>query len=210
MNNSSAIMKGSGNNNTALILSIVAFVALIIICLCCMCLSLILIVGEETTIESRDNIEETKLEEPVESNESEQTNSASPIQVNDLIWTVLSAENLGNSISSNNEFIPELTKEEGIFVKVTFTVENTSDNIAFPSQPDMFAADSGQEYQSITNQYSYVESDESYLIFESLDPKEAKEFVTIFSTPNIESFRLRVEGNNFIDKEDAFIEVSLD
>lgn len=102
------------------------------------------------------------------------------VLVGEVRWKMLSAEELGNQLVSNNQFIDPLMTS-GKFVRVRFEIENRSTDTRTFAGMDLVDAQ-GRKYTSSSDALMFIENAEICLI-ENLNPNIVKTCTVIFEVP---------------------------
>lgn len=100
--------------------------------------------------------------------------------VDEVRWKVLAAENLGNTLQSDNQFIDDKTTS-GMYIRVRFELENLSNDMLTFAGIDL-ADDQGRTYTRASDAFSYLPDDESCTL-ENLNPNITKTCTHIFEVP---------------------------
>lgn len=95
-------------------------------------------------------------------------------------WKVLSAENLGDTITSTNQFMPPI-KSSGNWISVRLEVKNVGTKAKYFVDPQIIDS-LGTKYLKSTETMFYVPADE-YPILENMNPGIAKTFTIIYDVP---------------------------
>jgi hypothetical protein len=102
------------------------------------------------------------------------------VKVGDITWKVLSAQNLGKLIKSNNQFIKDL-KTSGSFVAVRYEVANAGTREVFYLTPDLLD-ESGRRFGSTSDAIFHIPEDEQCLL-EQINPGITKTCQGIYEVP---------------------------
>jgi hypothetical protein len=97
----------------------------------------------------------------------------------DSKWKVLSAENLGSTLTSPLGD----KKTEGTFIKVSFSVVNTTKSEDSILETQKILAASGASYQQLDDVNSYLKEGESEMTLEQLPAGLTKNFSAIYEVP---------------------------
>lgn len=102
------------------------------------------------------------------------------VQVGDVRWKITKAEDLGQELKSDNEFI-ESKKTGGKFIGVSFEMENLA------AEQKSFAGlslvdDKGRKFEASSDAFMFIEQNEQ-CIFENLNPNVTKNCKVIFEVP---------------------------
>lgn len=130
------------------------------------------------------------------------------VRVGDVRWKVLSAENLGNVLKSDNKFTKDL-KTSGAFVKVRFEIENLSNDMLSYSGADL-ADDKERKFKHSAEAFSFIPDEEQSLIVTNLNPNISKTITEIYEVPaNATGLRFYVGDLKFLGGEEAMIDLGL-
>lgn len=103
------------------------------------------------------------------------------VTVDEVRWKILSAEDLGNKITDDNEFTKDLTTS-GKFIKIRFEIENRSKEMLSFVGLDLLDSQ-GRKYTRSSDVFGVIESDELCML-ENLNPNITKTCTHIFEVPN--------------------------
>jgi hypothetical protein len=130
------------------------------------------------------------------------------VRVGDIRWKVLSAENLGNTLKSDNEFIKDL-KTSGVFIKVRFEIENLSNDMVSYSGADL-ADDKERKFKHSSEAFSFIPDEEQSLIVTNLNPNLTKTITEIYEVPaNATGMSFYVGDLALFGGEEAMIDLEL-
>jgi hypothetical protein len=101
--------------------------------------------------------------------------------VGDVRWKVLSAENLGNVLKSNNRFAKDL-KTSGTFVKVRFEVENLSNDLLSYGGADLVDI-KGRKFTQSSDALSFISEEEQSVLVTNINPNISKTITEIYEVP---------------------------
>jgi hypothetical protein len=102
------------------------------------------------------------------------------VTVDEMRWKVLAAENLGTTLTSDNEFIDDRTTT-GRFVQVRFEMENLSKDLLSYAGLDL-VDDQGRSFKQSSDVFQFIPNQES-CVFENLNPNVAKSCTVIYEVP---------------------------
>lgn len=102
------------------------------------------------------------------------------VLVGEVRWKILSAENMGNKLTDENQFTEDVTTS-GKFIKVRFEIENRSKDMKTFAGLDLVDSQ-GREYKSASNVFMFIETSEA-CIFENLNPNIVKPCMSIYEVP---------------------------
>jgi hypothetical protein len=103
------------------------------------------------------------------------------IQVGDVRWKVLSVENMGDTLKSDNQFTKDL-KTSGSFVKVQFEIENLSKDMLSYGGADL-RDDKDRTFTHSSDAIMFIPEEERSLILSNLNPNIAKTITEIYEVP---------------------------
>jgi hypothetical protein len=103
------------------------------------------------------------------------------VRVGDVRWKVLSAENLGKVLKSNNRFIKDL-KTSGTFVKVRFEVENLSNDLLSYGGADLVDI-KGRKFTQSSDALSFISEEEQSVLVTNINPNISKTITEIYEVP---------------------------
>jgi hypothetical protein len=102
------------------------------------------------------------------------------VKVGDITWKVLTAENLGQVLKSNNQFIDDV-KTSGSFVSVRYQVTNGGTAATYYTAPDLLDS-TERKFSSSSNVLFFIPDDEQ-CIFEELNPGISKTCQAVYEVP---------------------------
>ena len=102
------------------------------------------------------------------------------VLVGDVRWKILSAENLGNQLLSDNQFVDPLNTA-GKFIKVRFEIENRSKDMQSFLGFDLVDSQ-GREFTASSDAIMFIDNNES-CILENLNPNLPKVCTVIYEVP---------------------------
>lgn len=127
------------------------------------------------------------------------------IVFNDSKWTVLSAEDLGASIRG---LLDQTKSTEGKFVKVKFTVVNTTkEEDSILGTPKLVASD-GAKYEQLNAAGLFLPQGEKEMMLEQLPSRIKKNFSAIYEVPK-DASALRFEARSLSGFNTKYVEVDL-
>lgn len=100
----------------------------------------------------------------------------------DSEWVVLSAEDLGSTLSSGNRFVENATTP-GKFVRVTFRVTNKQTQEERILQVPEIRDAQGRTFRNFDRASMYLADGQSTMIMEALPASMPKEFTEIYEVP---------------------------
>lgn len=126
----------------------------------------------------------------------------------DSKWTVISAENLGSTLKSPSPGLIENKQTEGRFIKVKYTITNTSkDEETLMHRPKILSGD-GAKYEQSTDVSIYLGDGEKEFTLDSLPSRIKKTFVAIYEVPK-DASKLRFQTRSLESFGTKHIEVDL-
>jgi hypothetical protein len=102
------------------------------------------------------------------------------VVVDEVRWKILTAEKLGNTLTSDNEFIDDLTTS-GTFVRVRFEIENLSKDMLSFAGLDL-VDDQERTFTRSSDTIMFIDEGESCLL-ENLNPNITKTCTHIYEVP---------------------------
>jgi hypothetical protein len=100
--------------------------------------------------------------------------------VAEMRWNILAAEDLGDTLKSDNTFIKDL-KTSGRFVKIRFEMENRSKDLLSYLGVDLVDSQ-GRTFKSSSDALQFIPEDE-VCILENLNPNIIKTCTVIYEVP---------------------------
>ncbi|MFT5196261.1 MAG: hypothetical protein ACI85U_003292 [Candidatus Promineifilaceae bacterium] len=100
------------------------------------------------------------------------------IRIGDVIWEVISVEDLGSIIKSDNQFIDDL-ETKGKFLRVNFTIENISNDELILSGTSV-TDDKGREYEDTSDAWSILSESVECSFLEPIRPYISQNCMFIF------------------------------
>lgn len=102
------------------------------------------------------------------------------VQVDQMRWKVLAAEDLGTTLHSDNQFVKDKTSG-GRFVRVRFELENLSKDMLSFAGLDLVDAQ-GRTFKAASDAFAFIPQEEQ-CILENLNPNVAKSCTAIYEVP---------------------------
>lgn len=102
------------------------------------------------------------------------------VMVDEVRWRILTAEDMGNLITDDNQFTDDL-KTSGKFIKMRFEIENRSKDMLSFIGLDLID-NQGRSYTSSSNTYMFID-DSEMCILENLNPNITKTCTHIYEVP---------------------------
>ena len=100
------------------------------------------------------------------------------VRVDEVRWHVLSAEDLGDTLSSSNRFVDSKTTA-GRFIQVRFEIENLSNDLLSYGGLDL-VDNRGREYASYSESFMFLPDEEECSFIENLNPNIPKICTVIY------------------------------
>ena len=100
------------------------------------------------------------------------------VRVDEVRWHVLSAEDLGDTLSSSNRFVDSKTTA-GRFIRVRFEIENLSNDLLSYGGLDL-VDNRGREYASYSESFMFLPDEEECSFIENLNPNIPKICTVIY------------------------------
>lgn len=127
--------------------------------------------------------------------------------VDQVRWKVISAENMGDVLESDNQFVGE-KKTSGVFVEVRFELENLSNDMLSFTGLDL-VDDQNREFTSSSDGLMFIDKAER-CVFENLNPNIVKSCSAIYEVPaNAKGLKARVGDLKMFGAQEALIELGL-
>jgi hypothetical protein len=129
------------------------------------------------------------------------------VLVDEMRWKILSAEDLGNTLKSDNTYIKDL-KTSGRFVKVRFEMENRSKDLLNYAGLDLVDSQD-RSFKNASGALSFI-PEEEMCVFENLNPNIVKTCTVIYEIPaNASGLHAEVTGLTFLGSAKALIDLGL-
>jgi hypothetical protein len=126
------------------------------------------------------------------------------VMVGDVRWKFLSAENLGNVLTSGNQFIEDKTTA-GKFIKVRFEMENRSNDMLTYTGINLVDSQ-GRSFTDYSEQYMYLPDNETCTFIENLNPNVPRACTVIFEVaPDAVGLQANVGDFEMFGSAEAFI-----
>jgi len=139
----------------------------------------------------------TKVPKPTNTPKPEPTATPVPgigqeVDTGAVLWVVLKAEDLGQTLKSDNQFI-DSKKTEGRFISVSYKAENQGDDKRYFEAPELIDA-KGRKFNDYDESLFFI-SDDEQCVFEELNPNVAKTCTVIYEVAaDATGLRARVTG----------------
>lgn len=132
--------------------------------------------------------EEVTEEEVVSSTERGTKENPWPVgtEVNDgeIIWKIISAEDIGNILKSTNMFYEDKTTA-GKFIKVEAIIKNIGTDTVDTTFITFKILDSNsRKFSELTESFAYIENEDSLEIIEEINPGMERNYTFIFEVPS--------------------------
>jgi hypothetical protein len=128
--------------------------------------------------------------------------------VGEVRWRVLAAEDLGNTLTSDNILIEDMTTP-GQFIRLQFEIENLSS--ATKTFSSINLVDSrGRSFNTLTDAFWFIPQTEQCIGFEQLNPGVPKLCSVIFEVPaDAENLQAQVGDLEILGGDEALINLGL-
>ena len=100
------------------------------------------------------------------------------VRVDEVRWRMLSAEDLGDTLSSDNRFVDSKTTS-GRFIQIHFEIENLSNDMLTFGGVDL-VDNRGREYASYSESFMFLPDEEECSFIENLNPNIPKICTVIY------------------------------
>ncbi len=222
MNRSRAAGMGQGFNfGVGMIAAIVVVILLAIGCICAFCVvtvsAVAIVSSDETRPTARTDRNSSRFEPAGSAGERNQPGGGGSAPVagigqdvlaGDVRWTVLDAQDMGNTLQSNNDLIDPMTTG-GRFVRVRFEIENRSSEARTFTGVSLVDAQ-GRTFEDSTETLIGFVDNEERCIFEQLNPNVPRICTTIFEVPaDAAGLQVKVTNLALFGAEEAFIDLAL-
>ncbi|MFQ5493693.1 MAG: DUF4352 domain-containing protein [Candidatus Dojkabacteria bacterium] len=130
-----------------------------------------------------------------------------PAKMEDLVWTVVSARDEGDTMRAQNDFLEDCVSTSGKYVSVTFSIKNNSKDAV--NLVDINIVDSaGREYEEATTVFSCTGS--TTVFFEKVNPGLTETFTTVFEVPSdAKGLLLQVGNLELFQPQFSYIELGI-
>jgi len=129
------------------------------------------------------------------------------VQLAEVRWTIRAAEDLGQTLKSDNQFIKDKTTS-GHFVRVQFDIENLSKDMLTFAGLDL-VDDQGRTFKGSSDAFGFIE-EEQHCVFENLNPNVAKTCTAIYEVPtNAAGLKAQVSDLKILGNQTALIDLDL-
>jgi hypothetical protein len=130
------------------------------------------------------------------------------VRVGDVRWKVLSAENMGNTLKSDNQFTKPL-KTSGFFVKVRFEIENLSKDMLSYGGADL-VDDKGRTFKHSSDALFFIPQEEQSFILSNLNPNVPKTVTEIYEvSADATGLKFKAGDLKILGNEEALIDLGL-
>lgn len=128
------------------------------------------------------------------------------VPVDKTSWKVVSARNLGDTLSSSNEFI-DSKKTSGKYVKVSFEVTNNDKTLQSVGNVKIIDSQN-REFSTATDVSFFIPSEESLFIIDNINPGITKKYTVIFDIPK-DAVGLKLQPGGIIVLKNVFIDLGI-
>jgi hypothetical protein len=129
------------------------------------------------------------------------------VTVDEMRWKIVSAEDLGNTLESDNQFVTERTSS-GRWVRVRFEMENLSKDMLSFAGLDLVDAQ-GRTLKPSSDAIQFIAPEES-CILENLNPNVAKTCTVIYEVPaNATGLQAQVTDLKILGGSETLIDLGL-
>jgi hypothetical protein len=130
------------------------------------------------------------------------------IHVGDVRWKVLSVENMGDTLKSDNQFTKDL-KTSGSFVKVQFEIENLSKDMLSYGGADL-RDDKDRTFTHSSGAIVFIPEEERSLVLSNLNPNIAKTITEIYEVPaGVTGLKFIAGDLEMLGSEETLIDLGL-
>lgn len=127
------------------------------------------------------------------------------VMVGDIKWRVVSAEELGNRLTSDNMFVDDAVTS-GRFVRVRVEIDNRGTSGA-PYWGPSIVDDRGREYEDYSGQYFFIDDADGCMLL-TLNPGLSKQCVHIYEVAgDSQGLQLKVSDFALFFAEEALIDL---
>lgn len=127
------------------------------------------------------------------------------VTVDEVRWKILSAEDLGDTLTSDNQYI-DPKKTSGRFIRVQFEMENLSKDMLSFGGMDL-VDNQNREFKSYSGSFGFVPDDQA-CVFENLNPNITKPCTVIYEVPgNAAGLKAKVGDLKLLGGAEAFIDL---
>ena len=129
-----------------------------------------------------------------------------PIVVGHIGWDIISAQDLGDRLKSDNTFIEDKVTN-GKFVRVTFAMENRAKEMRTYSGIDL-VDDKGRDYKESSDTFVFIPDSERCSFIENLNPGILKKCTVIFEVAkDAKGLTAYVGDMEFLGTDEAYIDL---
>ncbi|MCG3208382.1 MAG: hypothetical protein FOGNACKC_01986 [Anaerolineae bacterium] len=123
-------------------------------------------------------------------------------------WKVLEAGDLGNNLTSENQFVDPITTQ-GRFIKVRFEMENRGSDVVHFSDVNLVDSQ-GRKFKDHSDASIWFVSDQEHCIFEQLNPNIIKTCTMIFEVPlDAHGLKFQAGDLDMFSTAEALVELGL-
>jgi hypothetical protein len=129
------------------------------------------------------------------------------VKFDDSEWIILSAQNLGQEIKSNNLILDDATTN-GKFIIIQYSVKNLSKKGELIFETPVLVDSEGREFNEYDNQEFYLPASAKTLMGESLPPSIIKKFYAIYEVAqDSNDLKFRARSLSF-NPEHKFVKIT--
>lgn len=130
------------------------------------------------------------------------------VTVGEVRWIILSAVDEGQTITSNSQFVDDLTTP-GKFIRLTFEMENLSKDMITYGGIEL-VDNQDRTFKPSTDAYGHIADNIRCQFIENLNPNLPKQCQLIFEVPtSAEGLHVKVGDLNMFDAEEQVINLGL-
>jgi hypothetical protein len=105
------------------------------------------------------------------------------ISFNDSKWVVMTAEDKGKTLTSNNQFQKDATSADGKFILIQFKVTNLGNKEQRLINTPKVIDSKGREFKHMDKQAFYIPKDAKTMTLEALPASLSREFYGVYEVP---------------------------
>lgn len=123
-------------------------------------------------------------------------------------WKIISAENIGQTLQSSNQFIDDETTT-GKFIRIKGEVENVSGEQLSFSAPKLVDSQE-REFSEFSSSFSFIPEDEQIEWYDNFNPNITRAFTEIYEvSSDAEGLKFEVTNLGIFNLETEYIELEL-
>lgn len=219
MNRSSAGLGQGFGFGVGMIAAVIVVVLLLVGCLCAFCggtAILVAVVNSEDSGPTAGSDQEPRRFPPAGSGSGGQADAGQAggsvgvgqdVLVGNIRWKVLEAQDLGNTLQSDNEFTEPRTTA-GRFIRVRFEIENRGSEARSFTDINLIDAQ-GRNFENANDVLSFIDAPEQCFL-EQLNPNLPRVCTYIFEVPaDATGLQAQVGDLELFGSEEAFINLNL-